>query len=115
MKGINKKINTGFGVLIVLLVFSEALSMVELSKADGFTRSMLMPGAITLIVTVSIVIVFWFLINYYYVRPTLRIQRRLQDYLRHNIPFNPPVEGHDEISRLKENIETLISMLKSKQ
>lgn len=167
---LSKKINTGFLVLIVLLLFSQGLSLVEVARvgrldqrhmtevfddnaalrrelkkealtqgvpldsaavrfpalesnvhrpdADDQLQEMwraLTPGTIALLVSIIIVLIFWFMVNHYYVRPTLMIQRRLHDFLRHNIPFGVTTEGHDEVARLRENIETLISMLKNRQ
>lgn len=75
----------------------------------------IMPGIISLVAAIVIVLMFMFLIELYYTRPILKIQRGLQDYLRHNIPFNVTVEGHDELYKLKENIEALILALKTKK
>ncbi len=77
-------------------------------------RRTIMPGVIALMVAIVVVLIFWFMVGYYYVRPTLMIQRKLHDYLRHNIPFNVPMAGRDEIVWLKDDIETLISLLKNK-
>lgn len=75
----------------------------------------IMPGIITLVVSIIIVLVFMFLLELYYIRPIIKIQKGLHDYLRHNVPFNVPVEGRDEIYKLKESIEALIVALKTKK
>lgn len=75
-------------------------------------RRTLMPGVIALMVTVVIVLTFWFMVNYYYLRPTLTIQQRLHNFLRHNVPFNGPPAARDEIARLRDNVATLISMIR---
>lgn len=75
----------------------------------------IIPAIITLVVAIILIIVFMFLIELYYTRPIIRIQKALSNYLKHNIPFNVTVEGRDEIALLKEDIETLITANKIKR
>lgn len=73
------------------------------------------PGIISLMVAIVMLFMFAFLIDLYYTGPTVRITRGLRDYTTHNIPFNVKMEGRDEIQKLREYIETLISMYKNKK
>lgn len=75
----------------------------------------IMPAIITLVVAIAIILVFMFLIELYYTRPILKIQKSLGNYLKHNIPYNVTVESKDEIARLNEDIETLITANKNKR
>ena len=72
------------------------------------------PGILTLCVSILIVIMFYFLLNLYYTDPIIKITKGLQDYLTSRIPFNVKMEGKDEIFKLKEYIEKLIFLVKSK-
>lgn len=75
----------------------------------------IMPGIITLVVAIIIVLVFMFMIDFYYTRPVVKIQKALDNYLKHNIPFKVKSEGSDEIAALRDSIEGLVSALKTKQ
>lgn len=75
----------------------------------------IIPAIITLVVAITIIMVFMFLIELYFTRPVIKIQKSLNNYLKHNIPFNVTVEGRDEVARLKEDIETLITAYKNKR
>lgn len=69
----------------------------------------IMPGVITLVVAIIIVLVFMFLIDFYYTRPVVKIQKGLEGYLRQNIPYRVKTEGSDEITALGDSIEGLVS------
>ena len=75
----------------------------------------MMPGILTLVVALAILVMFLFFIDTYYTRPVVKIEKGLQNYLKHNVPFKVTVEGRDEVTKLKEYIETLIAALKSKK
>lgn len=73
------------------------------------------PGIITLGVTILLVLVFFSLIDLYYIRPVLRINDGLRNYLANKIPFEPKIEGRDEVHQLREAIDSLIQMLKHRK
>ncbi|MCD8174062.1 MAG: hypothetical protein LUD76_11540 [Alistipes sp.] len=69
----------------------------------------MMPGVITLCVAIVIVLVFAYLLDLYYTRPLMGINKGLRGYITHRIPFNVKMEGRDEIYAIKEGISTLIN------
>lgn len=75
----------------------------------------IMPGIITLGVAIIIIIIFYGLVDLYYIKPVLKITYGLRNYLGSKIPFNVKVDGHDEIKELKEHIDELVSIVKRKE
>mgnify|MGYP000869760109 CR=1 FL=1 len=79
------------------------------------TKNLAVVIAITLLIGILIVVVFFYFINLYYISPVLKITDALKNYLNSKIPFKVNVEGRDEMFRLKESIEKLIDQQKSKR
>jgi CHASE3 domain sensor protein len=75
----------------------------------------MMPGIITLLTAIVMVLMFAFLLDLYYTRPFMKINTGLNNYLKLKLPFNVTTEGKDEISQIKNNIEQLIALLKEKK
>ena len=74
-----------------------------------------MPGVITLVVSIFIIVVFYLLINLYYIDPVLKITKSLGNYLDLKTPFNVKVEGRDEVYRLREYIIELITIIRKRE
>ncbi|MCD7962785.1 MAG: hypothetical protein LUF90_04365 [Rikenellaceae bacterium] len=72
----------------------------------------IMPGIITLGIAIIIIVVFFGLIDLYYIKPVLKMTRSLEAYIKQRVPFKPKVEGTDEIKDLRTYIEELISSTK---
>lgn len=70
------------------------------------------PVFISLIVMIAIVLMFFYFINVYCVRPILKINRSLREYLSFKLPYNVKAELIDELKELDDNIETLINISK---
>ena len=75
----------------------------------------LMPGIITLGVAIILIIVFFALIDLYYIKPVLKITQGLRNYLVSKIPFNVRVEGHDEIAELRDLVEEMVDAARRKE
>ncbi len=74
------------------------------------------PSILTLLVAIIIVLMFYFFVDSYYVRPLIRIHRSLENYLAHGIPFAPKFESNDdEMQGLKEMIDELVERKKTGQ
>lgn len=69
----------------------------------------LMPGVITLLVAIGIIVIFYFMIDLYYIGPVIRVSRALDNYLNLKVPYAVKLDGRDEVKTLSEQIETLIS------
>lgn len=71
------------------------------------------PVLISLLVMIAIVLMLYYFVYIYGVKPILRINRSLSDYLSFKLPFKPKAEMVDEIKELRDNIENLINISKS--
>lgn len=70
------------------------------------------PIFISLIVMIAIVLMFFYFINVYCVRPIVRINKALGDYLTFKLPFRVKAELLDELKELDDNIEMLVNISK---
>lgn len=84
----------------------------ELLKKNAYRT--VMPVLITLIVTILIVLMLYYFIDCYGVRPITELNKRLDDYLRYKLPFTTKSEYVDELSSIKEQIEVLITRNKKR-
>lgn len=80
----------------------------------GAYRAM-MPGIITLVIAIVIIVIFCFLIDLYYIAPIIKVNRALENYLDQRVPYRVKLEGRDEVRELSERIETLVSMTVKKE
>ena len=56
---------------------------------------------------------FYYFVYIYGVKPILRINRSLSDYMLFKLPFKPKTVMVDEIKELHDNIENMINISKS--
>ena len=71
------------------------------------------PVLISLLVMIAIVLMFYYFVYIYGVKPILRINRSLSDYMLFKLPFKPKTVMVDEIKELHDNIENMINISKS--
>ena len=83
----------------------------EVNNLSHSARRAVTPVFISLVVMVVIVIMFYFFMNHYFVRPILRINRSLGDYLTYKKPFDNEIPCRDEIVTLRDRIAQLVSKL----
>lgn len=83
----------------------------EVNNLSHSARRAVTPVFISLVVMVVIVIMFYFFTMHYFVRPVLRINRSLGDYLTYKKPFDSEINCRDEFATLRDNITQLISKL----
>lgn len=79
----------------------------ELLKKNAYRT--VMPVLITQIVTILIVLMLFYFVNCYGVKPITELNKRLDDYLRYKLPFTVKGEFVDELASIKEQIEVLIT------
>lgn len=70
------------------------------------------PVLISLLVMIAIVLMFYYFVYIYGVKPILRINRALSDSIAFKLPYKPKAEMIDEIKELNYNIENLINISK---
>lgn len=70
------------------------------------------PVLISLVVMIAIVLMLYYFMMIYCVKPMLRMNKSLGDYLTFKIPFSVKSELKDEVLELKEKIDTLIGQVR---
>ena len=68
------------------------------------------PVFISLLVMIAIVLMFFYFVNVYCVRPIVRINTALSNYLTFKLPFRVKAELLDELKELHDNIDTLVNI-----
>ena len=81
----------------------------EVNRLSHTARRAVTPVFISLLVMFVVVLMLHFFLNRLYVKPILRINRNLDDYLTYKVPFDDTIESRDEVKELRDNISTLIS------
>ena len=71
------------------------------------------PVLISLLVLIAIVLMFYYFVYIYGVKPILRMNRALSDYLLFKMPYKPKATMIDEIKALNDGVENLINISKS--
>lgn len=70
------------------------------------------PSVLTLLVAVTILIMFHFFIDTYYTKPLRNISRGLDGYIKAKVPYQVKIEEKSELSSLNDNIKELIGLSK---
>ena len=70
------------------------------------------PSLVTLGVIMLLLFVLLFFIDFYYIRPVVKMNESLDGFIKYHSPFNVTFEGKDEVSELKENIGELTDKVK---
>lgn len=70
------------------------------------------PVFISLVVVIAIVLMFYFFMRIYLVKPIVQTNRSLSDFLTYRLPFSVKAELLDELNELVDNIEKLIAIYK---
>lgn len=66
------------------------------------------PVFISLLVMIAILLMFYYFIMIYTVKPIIEMNRSLGDWLRYKLPFDVKAECRDEMQELKEKIESVM-------
>lgn len=87
------------------------IASAEKVESNAYRASMV--GIIALSGGVLLLILFYFLLNNFFIRPVQGIERSLSRYLERGIPFSADITTKDELLRLRDNIVMLIQKSKS--
>lgn len=85
-------------------------------RVDQLSRSAhrpVIPVFISLLVMIAVVLMFYYFIYIYGVKPILRINRALSEHLTFKVPYKAKAEMIDEIKELNSNIENLVNISRS--
>ena len=93
------------------------LSHGELSpRAEQLSRNAyraITPVMISLLVMIAVVLMLYFFIYIYCIKPVLKINKALSDYLSFKLPFTVKAQLIDQLKDLHDNIDSLITSYKS--
>ncbi|MBR7182626.1 MAG: hypothetical protein IKD41_01380 [Alistipes sp.] len=70
------------------------------------------PVLISLVVLIAIVLMFYYFIAVYCVKPIAKINKSLSDYMSYRLPFSIKDDLLDELKELVDNIERLVGLSK---
>ncbi len=84
----------------------------DVSRLSHTARRAVTPVFISLLVMFVVVMMLYFFLKRLYVKPMLRINRSLGDFLTYKVPFDDSIECRDEIKELRERVSTLITKVK---
>lgn len=84
----------------------------DVNRLSHTARRAVTPVFISLIVMIVVVLMFYFFLNHYLIKPVLRINNELGDYLRYRTPFDSNIACRDELASLRDRIVLLIQKLR---
>ncbi len=58
---------------------------------------------------IVILLLFYYFVMIYTVRPIIEMNKRLGDYIRYKLPFDVKAECQDEMRELKEKIASMVN------
>ena len=82
------------------------------SLQDNYHRSA-MPSFISTLLTLVLVVLFNYYLNYYVVNPLLKVNRGISEYRKFSRKYDEKIDSHDEIAELNSNIKDLIDLNQS--
>lgn len=91
----------------MVLIQQRTINYTAQLERNAYRASMV--GIIALGAGILLIMVFYFMLNNYFVGPILQITKSLKGYVNNRIPFEVSVRTRDEINTLKEYIATLVA------
>lgn len=89
--------------------------VMRISNLESDIYKTITPSVLTLLVAVTILMMFYFFIDTYYTKPLRNISRSLDGYLKAKVPYRVKIEEKSELSSLNDNIIELLGQLKKHQ
>lgn len=84
----------------------------DVNQLNHSARRAVTPVCLSLLAMLVIMIMLYYFIHTYFIRPIKLINRSVQNYLTYKLSFDKNIKCRDEILTLKENIATLIDKLR---
>lgn len=75
-------------------------------QMDAYRTTMV--GIISLGGGLLLLLIFYFMINSYIISPILRVNRSLDNYIGHRLPYDVKIKTRDELGVLNDNITTVV-------
>ena len=84
----------------------------DVNRLSHTARRAVTPVFLSLVVMIVVVLMFYFFVNHHLIKPILRINEGVGDYLRYRIPFDSNLYCRDELVSLRDRIVALIQKLR---
>lgn len=101
-------------IMTLTSVCQDALIKNSESLQDGFYRS-LMPGLVSVLLGLIMVVLFNYFINSCLVNPLLRIKRGIGDFKAFGKSYNVKIDTQDELEEMNEDVRDLLDINQSLQ
>jgi hypothetical protein len=75
-------------------------------------RRAVTPVFLSLVVMLIVVFMLYFFMHHYLIKPIIRINDSLGDFLRYRVPFDSNISCRDEIASLRDRLIALIQKLR---
>lgn len=82
------------------------------SLQENYHRSA-MPSFISMVLTLVLVVLFNYYLNYYVVNPLLKVNKGINEYRTFGRKYDGKLDSHDEIAELSSNVQDLIDLNQS--
>jgi methyl-accepting chemotaxis protein len=91
---------------------SEQRLAIRAGRIEQAAYRAITPSLVTTGVVLLLLFVLLYFIDFYYMRPVIKLNKGVAAWLKFRAPFNVTVEGRDETLQLKNNVEQLIEAAK---
>jgi methyl-accepting chemotaxis protein len=91
---------------------SEQTLAVRAGRIEQAAYRAITPSLVTTGVVLLLLFVLLYFIDFYYMKPVIKLNKGVAAWLKFRAPFNVTIEGRDETLELKNNIEQLIDVAK---
>lgn len=95
------------------MVANENSIIVSAERVESNAYRASMVGIIALSGGVLLLMLFYFMLNNFFIRPVQTIEKSLTRYIERGIPFSADISTKDELLRLRDNILMLIQKIKN--
>jgi methyl-accepting chemotaxis protein len=91
---------------------SEETLGIRAARIEHAAYRAITPSLVTTGVVLLLLFVLLYFIDFYYMKPVIKLNKGVAAWLKFRAPFNVTIEGRDETLELKNNIEQLIDTAK---
>ena len=98
--------------IIKYMTGSETTLGPDVNRLSHTARRAVTPVFLSLVVMLIVVFMLYFFMNHYLIKPIIRINDSLGDFLRYRVPFDNNISCRDEIASLRDRLIALIQKLR---
>ncbi|MBO5801209.1 MAG: hypothetical protein J6Q07_02400 [Alistipes sp.] len=98
--------------IIKYMTGSETTLGPDVNRLSHTARRAVTPVFLSLVVMLIVVFMLYFFMHHYLIKPIIRINDSLGDFLRYRVPFDNNISCRDEIASLRDRLIALIQKLR---